>query len=508
MTYNIFYKSNKAATWKSKARSYTFMSAALLSGSLFTLSSCSEWLDVKPLTEEREKDLFTTYQGFKDALSGCYSDLAGANLYGERLTMADIENLACLWAEPDQTGLPAQYYLWHHQYDNTYSEAALKSIYGGLYNVVAQANKIIEHVGTDGSAIKSTDARNVIEGEAYALRAFCQMDVLRLFGQMPQGAVKQVSLPYALKAGINDIAAYYSYSDYVKLLEQDLDHAEQLLAQSDNDALEDDDFFQYRQFRLNYQAVRALKARLYLYTGQTEKAHQLAMDIIENSGKSLSGLTDIPNGYYTLPGETLFGLSNRSLADYAHSLLGGDNSIQVDRSSMLYVDEMSLDWMIYWGVNTASDNRYLYTWNHNTVDAMGNRYPTLRKYYYDTNAYSSASDLSTLLTKIQVMPIIRLSEIYLIAMETTTDLNEANQLWKIYMASHNVNVTDDFYSLGEVQYNIVDEYRREFFGEGVMFYVYKRLGTSDMMFSPSAMTENEYVLPVPTTEYDAETTNP
>lgn len=508
MTYNIFYKSNKAATWKSKARSYTFMAAALLSGSLFTLSSCSEWLDVKPLTEEREKDLFTTYQGFKDALSGCYSDLAGANLYGERLTMADIENLACLWAEPDQTGLPAQYYLWHHQYDNTYSEAALKSIYGGLYNVVAQANKIIEHVGTDGSAIKSTDARNVIEGEAYALRAFCQMDVLRLFGQMPQGAVKQVSLPYALKAGINDIAAYYSYSDYVKLLEQDLDHAEQLLAQSDNDALEDDDFFQYRQFRLNYQAVRALKARLYLYTGQTEKAHQLAMDIIENSGKSLSGLTDIPNGYYTLPGETLFGLSNRSLADYAHSLLGGDNSIQVDRSSMLYVDEMSLDWMIYWGVNTASDNRYLYTWNHNTVDAMGNRYPTLRKYYYDTNAYSSASDLSTLLTKIQVMPIIRLSEIYLIAMETTTDLNEANQLWKIYMASHNVNVTDDFYSLGEVQYNIVDEYRREFFGEGVMFYVYKRLGTSDMMFSPSAMTENEYVLPVPTTEYDAETTNP
>ena len=508
MTYNIFYKSNKAATWKSKARSYTFMAAALLSGSLFTLSSCSEWLDVKPLTEEREKDLFTTYQGFKDALSGCYSDLAGANLYGERLTMADIENLACLWAEPDQTGLPAQYYLWHHQYDNTYSEAALKSIYGGLYNVVAQANKIIEHVGTDGSAIKSTDARNVIEGEAYALRAFCQMDVLRLFGQMPQGAVKQVSLPYALKAGINDIAAYYSYSDYVKLLEQDLDHAEQLLAQSDNDALEDDDFFQYRQFRLNYQAVRALKARLYLYTGQTEKAHQLAMDIIENSGKSLSGLTDIPNGYYTLPGETLFGLSNRSLADYAHSLLGGDNSIQVDRSSMLYVDEMSLDWMIYWGVNTASDNCYLYTWNHNTVDAMGNRYPTLRKYYYDTNAYSSASDLSTLLTKIQVMPIIRLSEIYLIAMETTTDLNEANQLWKTYMASHNVNVTDDFYSLGEVQYNIVDEYRREFFGEGVMFYVYKRLGTSDMMFSPSAMTENEYVLPVPTTEYDAETTNP
>lgn len=508
MTNNIFNKSNKAAVWKNKARSYTFMAVTLLAGSMFTLSSCSDWLDVKPLTEEREKDLFTSYQGFKDALSGCYSTLSGANLYGQRLTMSNIENLACLWAEPNQTGLPTEYYLWHHQYDNTYSESALKSIYGGLFNVVAQANKIIEHMPTDGSVIKSSDARNVIEGEAYALRAFCQMDVLRLFGQMPQGAVKQVSLPYALKAGINDIAAYYSYEDYVKLLEQDLNHAEQLLSKSDNESLEEDEYFLYRQFRLNYQAVRALKARFYLYTGQTAKAYSLAKDIIENSGKSLSGLTDIPNGYYTLPGETLFGLSNRNLADNAHSLLGGDNSVQVDRNSMLYVEEMSLDWMLYLGVNTASDNRYLYTWNRNTVDAMGNRYPTLRKYYYDTNAYSSSSDLSTLLTKVQVMPIIRLSEIYLIAIETTTDLNEANQLWKSYMASHNVNVTDDFSSLSDVKTNVIDEYRREFFGEGVMFYVYKRLGTTDVLFSPTAMTENEYLLPVPTTEYEVEKNNP
>jgi hypothetical protein len=334
------------------------------------------------------------------------------------------------------------------------------------------------------------------------------MDILRLFGQMPQNAVKTVSLPYALKAGINDIASYYTYDEYVKQLEADFDHAEQLLAQSDNDALEDDDFFQNRQFRLNYQAVRALKARLYLYTGQTQKAHDLAVDIIENSGKSLSGLTDIPNGYYTLPGETLFGLSNRKLADMAHSLLGGDVSIKVDPSSMLYVDEMSLDWMIYWGVNTASDNRYLYTWNHNTTDTYGRIYPTLRKYYYDTNAYSSASDLSTLLTKIQVMPIIRLSEIYLIAMETTTDLAEANDLWKTYMASHNVNVTDDFYSLGEVRYNVQDEYFREFFGEGVMFYVYKRLGATNTLLGSGSMGEDQYVLPIPTSEYDAETTNP
>ncbi len=59
--------------------------------------SCNDWLDVRPDTEQKDKDLFTTYKGFQDALTGCYMSLASQDVYGERLTMSNIESLANLW---------------------------------------------------------------------------------------------------------------------------------------------------------------------------------------------------------------------------------------------------------------------------------------------------------------------------------------------------------------------------------------------------------------------------
>ena len=41
-----------------------------------SLASCNDWLDVRPDTEQKDKDLFTTYKGFQDALTGCYMSLA------------------------------------------------------------------------------------------------------------------------------------------------------------------------------------------------------------------------------------------------------------------------------------------------------------------------------------------------------------------------------------------------------------------------------------------------
>ncbi|MBR0523997.1 MAG: hypothetical protein IJK09_03460 [Prevotella sp.] len=74
----------------------------------------------------------------------------------------------------------------------------------------------------------------------------------------------------------------------------DLDEAERLLKLSDpcvenglDDSTNQDNFLSYRQLRLNFWAVKALKARVYLYTGDTAKAYQEAKAIIDakdNSG--------------------------------------------------------------------------------------------------------------------------------------------------------------------------------------------------------------------------------
>ena len=51
-----------------------FISLFLLTLTLFSLSSCSDWLDVRPDTEQKDEDQFSTAQGFYDALIGAYMD--------------------------------------------------------------------------------------------------------------------------------------------------------------------------------------------------------------------------------------------------------------------------------------------------------------------------------------------------------------------------------------------------------------------------------------------------
>ena len=73
-------------------------------------SSCNDWLDVKPQGQTEEEDMYTTYEGFKDALTGCYVKLKDRDLYGEGLTMSHIESLHSCGICPVQPG--TRIWLW------------------------------------------------------------------------------------------------------------------------------------------------------------------------------------------------------------------------------------------------------------------------------------------------------------------------------------------------------------------------------------------------------------
>ena len=90
-------------------------------------------------------------------------------------------------------------------------------------------------------------------------------------------------------------------------------------------------------------------------------------------------------------------------------------------------------------------------------------------------------------------------EMYLIVMETA-ELTEANKLYKSYMAEKNALITTDM-AREELNAEILNEYRREFWGEGQMFYAYKRLGVKEMMWKTDReVEEKDYIVPLPTTE--------
>ena len=63
----------------------------------FFMLSCNDWLNVQPETETDEKEMFTSVDGFKNALTACYIKLNSSNLYGLKLVITDIEYMAQHW---------------------------------------------------------------------------------------------------------------------------------------------------------------------------------------------------------------------------------------------------------------------------------------------------------------------------------------------------------------------------------------------------------------------------
>ena len=68
-----------------------------LSSTIFLLS-CGDWLSVQPSNAVTEEKLFSTREGFFQALNGIYLELNSPSLYGETLLCSDIEIMAGVYA--------------------------------------------------------------------------------------------------------------------------------------------------------------------------------------------------------------------------------------------------------------------------------------------------------------------------------------------------------------------------------------------------------------------------
>ena len=71
---------------------YSFFSILLILP--FILASCDSWLDVTPEDEIEEKDLFSSGEGFRNALNGIYKSLSESDLYGKELTWGLLDAMA------------------------------------------------------------------------------------------------------------------------------------------------------------------------------------------------------------------------------------------------------------------------------------------------------------------------------------------------------------------------------------------------------------------------------
>ena len=506
-----------------KTKQYSYL--ILLTALSLWLSGCSKFLDVRPRNEVPREEMFQKESGFRDALTACYIKMTNETLYGRYLTMEATEHLANLWLRPNPQH-QEQYLLQSHNYNTTIILEQTKAIYGDMYNIIVNANVLLTELKNRGDLIENPVQKKVIEGEAYGIRAMLHMDILRLYGQVPNNPTITRQLYYCYVDDLKAPLQMCSYDEFVSNVEKDFLAAEALLADSDpareysfdqlnglapeSESIEVDildDFLRFRQQRLNLYAVQALMARFYQYIGNTAKASEYAHKVIDATvnGKpvvKLSTKDDAAKAYHGSPSEALFLLNDSRLVTRSVPIVGGAPGYSLSAGSQSYLTEDMLTSGIFNNTNLESDARYTYLWER-TTNINNVRYPTTKKYYYRELPGGGITDAerreySFSINKQQVIPIIRLSELYLILMENSRDLAELNSLYNTYMRSKGVILAkDQFASLSDFKQQLVNEYIREFIAEGQVFYLYKRLGTKKMKFQTDSMTEEQYLFPIP-----------
>ena len=126
------------------------------------------------------------------------------------------------------------------------------------------------------------DNFNRVKGEAIALRALFHFDLARMYGQSPVTGMNVKAIPYIRNFGVRS-TPFSTLQNALDSCIADLGTAKDLLANTDTSAVlkaVNDPFTSYTQNHMNYWAVQALMARVYLYKGDRDNADKYAKAVI------------------------------------------------------------------------------------------------------------------------------------------------------------------------------------------------------------------------------------
>lgn len=465
-------------------------------------TSCSDWLDVKPSDRISEEGNFSSVPGFCQALNGIYVELNTNQLYGRTLSCEFIEIIAQRYAVSAENKDATE--LMNHTFDGSVAESRLESIWGKAYNLIANTNLLLRNCEINRQVLPD-DYYHVIKGEAYALRAYLHLDLFRLFGHIYQPGAVSTAIPYYDEFAL-DVAPTLSSAEFMEHVIKDLLIAEQEL-QDDPivhygvNGNPKDVFFCYRNLRLNLYAVQALLARAYYYMQDNDNAYKYASKVINIQEKYFPWVTQIaltraePDHMFST--EILFALQNLSRNTIYTGLFDGGSL----KAGSLLAPKNDVILQIFEDSKAETDYRFKYNFS-TTTEISGTQYRIFTKY--------QGTDTDSLYT--QMIPMLRASEAFLIAVETAPTDQEKLDLFETFRNHRGLQGADNIAELqptGDLNTLLEKEWIKEFYGEGQLFYWYKRNGYTKMRSATDptnsspfyVSSQSSYVLPIP----DAET---
>lgn len=455
------------------------------------LGSCKKFLNVQPEDKVLETQLFSTKQGIQSVLNGLYIALSKSDSYGDNLTLSTIEILGQRYNIPSTHNL---YKIANYTYLEEPSAGRLEKIWTSSYANILNVNSFLENLEKyKGTVDEQTEA--IYKGEALAMRAYLHFDLLRLFGPRYStvDSTKQ-SLPYyeETKISINPLLPANEFM--VKVI-ADLKKAEELLK---NDAIvtsgvgqvasnESADFLKNnRNYRLNYFAVKGIQARVFMYRGDKVSASAAAKSVIAKASvfpwtTVANALSEKTNPDRIFSTEMIFGLLNTQLYNRYTALFDPANT----DANILAPLPARLS-TVY--ESNESDYRFNLNWQTSTTGLK--TYKTFYKY-------------ADIVDKTKVfrftIPLLKISEMYYIAAECEPNAADGinNYLNVVRFNRGLANLATTVNINTELQ----KEYQKEFYGEGQLFYYYKRRNvTSIPNGSSTANITVNYTIPIPLSE--------
>lgn len=477
---------------------------------LFTLllGSCKKWIDVKPSDRLTEDQLFSTTQGYLNALNGVYVGLTDAALYGDRMTVSVMDVMAQYYIINPSTHRYLQYATFAYTTDTP--KVVYDNMWKKSYELILNCNVIIERCGENGNGVLTGPYFGIIKGEALALRAMLHLDMLRLFGPIYTQADKdKPCIPYNTASRPQSSALLGSEAVMQNII-SDLTAAAALLKDADpiitegvrhNANPNGSNDLQYRQYRLNYYAVKALLARAYLWMQDKPKALQEAQQL----------LTETLN-----PAKPIFPPGPTAPTDSRATSVDFDHMFRSEVMFSLYTLNRQSIYNTYFSPELQQTSRLSfndYNENEDRLNALYDDGGDLRKKAWIIITNPNGKYLTHVKYSVapynvspNMMPLIRLSEVILIAAECSNTLSEgAAYLNLLRTARFCVDLNPS--SATQLKDYITSEFRKEMFGEGQMFFYYKRNSITTVpnhiwsnAFPTKTISLTNYVVPLPVSE--------
>ncbi|MEC5394852.1 RagB/SusD family nutrient uptake outer membrane protein [Bergeyella sp. RCAD1439] len=411
--------------------------------------SCDRFLDITPTGKAIPK----TVEDYRAVLTRAYS------LYpAHRAVIQSRTDEVQLNPSSDEVVSYKDLFLWK---DSSRDPATVEVPYGQFYSVIFYANHTILQGAKD---MPEGAEKNQILGEAYALRALCNFELVNLFAPMYEEANgSALAVPLVLEIDLEKTYPRATVQQVYAQILADVQRAESLLSVNQFDA--------GLNYRFTKVALDAFSARIYQYMGDWGKALSYAQKVLAVNGR----LEDF-NRFSVLPS------SFRSV----ESIMNLDANLNSNTNSVYRASENLIG--LYDQTNDLRFAKYF------------RRSGTL----YQSTKFASSNELKS---------SFRVGEIYLLKAEAEYKLRDEqsskNTLLALAATRYNAQGLAVFKAKvealsGEEYLKVLyGERQRELAFEGLRWYDLRRTGKPEMQHQYEAETavmqqgDDRYVLPFP-----------